>query len=151
MKKLLCRNKVKTLGKGLVAALLLTGLVAMFGCSMVQDAFVPCNIEQEAIVYSGQKPTSWVPWTTLYDGNRILEWIDFNHLQYQLACNRMKEDDKLVHGKIVGRLTVSIDQSTSFKSKVFSPTGAIGMAFPALFAGTFGALFINTPKKKKVV
>ena len=142
---------MKKFGKGLVAMLLLTGLVAMFGCALVQDALVPCNIEQEAIVYSGQKPTSWVPWTTLYDGNRILEWIEFNHLQYQLACDRMKEDDKLMHGKIVGRLSVSINQSTQFKSKVFSSTGVIGMAFPALAAGTFGALFINTGKKKKVV
>lgn len=141
---------MKKFGKGLLAMLLLTGLVAMFGCALVQDAVIPCNIEQDAIKYSGQEPTSWVPWTTLYDGNRILEWIEFNHLQYQLACDRMKEDDKLMHGKIAGRLSISIDQSTSFKSKVFSSTGVIGLAFPTLMAGTFGALFINTGKKKKV-
>lgn len=139
---------MKKFGKGLVAMLLLTGLVAMFGCALVQDAVVPLNIEQEAIEYSGQEPTSWVPWTTLYDGNRILEWIEFNHLQYQLACDRMKEDDKLIHGKIVGRLNVSIDQADSFKSKVFSPDGAIAMAFPMLFGGAFGALFIKRPGDK---
>lgn len=140
---------MRKFGKTLVAMLLLTGLVAMFGCALVQDAIVPCNIEQDAITYSGQKATSWVPWTTLYDGERILEWVEFNHVQYQLACDRMKEDDKLMHCKIVGRLTVSVDQAEAFKGKVFSPDGAIAMAFPMLFGGAFGALFINTGKKKK--
>ena len=141
--------KMKRFGKGIMAFVLLTGLVAMFGCSLVQDAIMPNVIEREAIVYSGQKATSWVPWTTVLDGERILEWVEFNHIQYQTACDRMKEDDKLLHGKIVDRQTRHNQQAVEFKNKIFSPNGVVGMAFPALFAGTFGAMFINTPKKKR--
>lgn len=140
---------MKKFGKGLLAMLLLTGLAVMFGCALVQDAVIPCHINQEAIDYAGIKPTSYVPWTTLHDAQRIRDYVNYNHIQYQNAMERLKKDDRLSHAFVLDGLNYNIDDSLVLKKKVFSPTGAIGLAFPALAAGTFGAMYINTGKKKK--
>lgn len=141
---------MKKFGKSLIGLALVVGLLAIFGCSMVKDVVTPCHIDKQAINYSGVEPTSYVPYTSVYDAKRVLAHIDFNHTEFQLMYARMAQDDKLQHNFLVPRLEANVTEAIVFQNKVFSPTGAIGLAFPALVAGTFGALFINTGKKKVV-
>jgi len=138
-------------GKGLIGLMLVIGLLAMFGCSMVQDAITPCHIDEAAVKYANVEATSYVPYTSVYDAKRVLAHIDFNHAVLQLGYARLSQDDKLKRNFLVPRLEADVTDAVNFQKKVFRPTGAIGLAFPALFAGTFGAMFINTPKKKKEV
>ena len=140
---------MKKFGKNLIGLGLIIGLLALFGCSMVKDAIMPCHIDEQAINYAGVEPTSYVPYTSVYDAKRVLAHIGFNHTVLQLEYARLAQNDKLQHNFLVPRLEAYVTDAVVFQNKVFSPTGAIGLAFPALAAGTFGALFINTGKKKK--
>ena len=144
---------MKKFGKSFIGLMLVVGLLAIFGCSMVKDVVTPCHIDEEAINYSGVEPTSYVPYTSVYDAHRVLAYIDFNHTALQLQYARLAQDDKLQHNFLVPRLEANVTDAVVFQNKIFSPTGAIGLAFPALAAGTFGALFIKRPgdEKKKVV
>ena len=143
---------MKKFGKSLIGLVLVVGLLAMFGCSLVQDTITPCHVGEEAIEYAGIKGTSYVPWTTVFDAKRVRDYMNFNHVQYQTAYDRAKQDDTLRYTFISDGLNVHIADATALQQKIFSPTGAIGLAFPALFAGTLGALFIKRPgdEKKKV-
>jgi hypothetical protein len=140
---------MKRIGKGLILTICIVGLLALFGCSMVQDIATLCHIDETAVEYSETTKTSYLPWTTVYDAKRVLAHINYKHQQLQLAYERMKVDDNLRHAFLTGNLELNIADAVAFQQKVFNPAGPIGLGLTTLFGGTIGALFINTPKKKK--
>lgn len=141
---------MKKFSKSFLGLVLVAGLLAIFTGACVQDIITPCHINESAIEYAGIEATSYAPWTTVWDAKRVRDYMNFNHVQYQNAMNRLKDDDNIRHAFELDNLNVTLADSQAWQKKVFSPTGVIGLAFPALAAGTFGALFINTGKKKKV-
>lgn len=142
-------TKMRKIGKGLVVLVCVVGLVGMFGCSGFQDILTPCHINEAAIEYAGIPGTSYMPWTSVWDASRVLSHMNYNHSVYQISYERMKQDDNLQHSFLYGNLEVNIADARSFQEQLFDPSGPIGLAIPMLFGGTLGALFINTPKKKK--
>ena len=142
---------MKKFGKSLIGLVLVVGLLAIFTGACVQDIITPCHISEDVIKYSGIEPTSYAPWTTVWDAKRVRDYMNFNHVQYQNACERLKQDDSLSHAFLLGSLNVTIADATAFQKQVFSPTSAIGLAFPALFAGTFCSLFVSKPSDKKKI
>lgn len=120
----------------------------MFGCSAFQDLATPCHIDERAIEYSDVEPTSYLPWTTLWDAQRLRKEIIFRHDGLQNIYRRLQEDDNMLVGHVLDVLDVSVADAGTFKDKVFNPSGPIGMLLPTLFGGTIGAMFINTGKKK---
>ena len=140
---------MKKFGKALVTLICIVGLIIMFGCAGLQDLVVPCHIDENAIEYSEQKPTSYLPWTTVFDAERIRAYVDYKHLDFQKTLKDMLAGDNLVYDFYTDQLNSSIADARQLQQKLFNPNGSIGMAITALFGGTIGAMFINTPKKKE--
>jgi hypothetical protein len=138
---------MKKLSKALVTLVCVIGLVIMFGCAGLQDLVIPCHIDEGVIEYSQQPATSYLPWTTVFDAERIRAYTDYTHLDYQKSLKDLLEDDNLQYSFYTDRLISSIADARQLQQKLFDPNGSIGMAITALFGGTIGALFINTPKK----
>ena len=141
-------KSLRKIGKGLVVLVCVVVLVVMFGCSGFQDILTPCHIDETAIGYANIESTSYMPWTTVWDANRVLFHMNYNHNVLQISYERMKQDDNLQHSFLCGSLELNIVDAESFQEKLFDPSGPIGLAIPMLFGGTLGALFINVPKKK---
>ena len=141
---------MKKLGKSVVVLVCVVGLVVMFGCAAFQDLATPCHIDEQAIKYADVEPTSYLPWTTLWDAQRLRKDIIFKHDQLQVVYQRLQEDDAMLVGYVLDTLDVSIVSAGEFKENVFNPSGPIGLLIPTLFGGTIGAMFFNTPKKKVV-
>jgi len=139
--------------KTLLVALVVTLLLGFMGCVGFQDAITPCQINEDAIEYSGQEATSYAPWTTVWDAKRIRSYLNFNHIQYQNACNRLKQDDSLTHAFLLDGVDTSIADSAQFQETVFNPSGPVGLLVSGLGFGTLGALLIKRPgdKSKKEV
>jgi len=140
---------MKRFGKMLVMLFCVLGLVIFFGCSAFQDIVIPTHIDENAISYSGQEATSYVPWTTLFDAKRIESYVNFNHLNTQAVYQNLLEQDNRDYSFYIDSVATSIANANDFKHKVFDPSGPIGAMIPLLFGGTIGAMFINTPKKGK--
>lgn len=143
-------KRLTTISKGLVTLVCIIGLVIMFGCAGLQDLVVPCHIDENVIEYSGQEATSYLPWTTVFDAERIKSYMDYNHidLQHYYKCEIEKDTMKYNFYSSIHNLDIS--DARQLQQKLFDPNGSIGMAIVALFGTTIGALFINTPKKKGV-
>jgi hypothetical protein len=134
--------------KGLVTLVCIVGLVIIFGCASFQDLATPCHINEDVIKYSGQPATSYLPWTTVFDAERIKAYMDYEHLDTQKMWDEMKLQDMRKYSFLTERIDVGITDGRQLQQKLFDPNGSIGMAIVALFGGTIGAMFINTGKVK---
>ncbi|KKM08284.1 hypothetical protein LCGC14_1725370 [marine sediment metagenome] len=127
----------------LVSASIL-GLAIMFGCAAFQDAIVPCYISPDALDYADANATTFLPWTTLFDARRIDRFMDFRHLWIQA-------EDNLQYNFLKGLNAFHIRGSEELKTILFSPTGPIGLAFPALAGGALGTYLFSKPKDKRKI
>lgn len=140
---------MKKFGRALLMLICVTGLVVIFSAGCLQNLSIPTHIDERAIDYSEVSPTSYLPWTTLWDAQRIRKEILYKHGRLQVVYKRLQEDDTAKVTHIIGGLDTNIGEAQTMKEKLFNPNGSVGMAMTALFGGTIGAFFINTPKKKK--
>lgn len=135
--------------KALIVVFCTIGLVALFGCSAVMDLATPCHIEPDLIKYVDEKPTSYLPFTTLWDAERLGSKFDYLHQVKQIDYQRLAEDDNIFVDYITsvqGRHIVSAKQ---FQKTVYTPNGPVGLALTTLFGGTLGAVLIPRPGDKK--
>lgn len=139
---------MKRLSRALITLICIVGLVVMFGCAGLQDVVTPCHINEDVIEYSGQGATSYLPWTTVFDAERIKAYADFEHLDLQAFFDTAKAQDRREYTFLTDRLDIGIADARQLQQKLFNPNGSIGMAITALFGGTIGAMFINIPKKE---
>lgn len=123
-------------------------LVVVFGCSMVQDAITPCFIEPRAIDYSGEKSTSFVPYTTLLDAERIDSVINYKHIEKQVEYLYASEADVRLVSWIQGRSTLHKAAAQEFKQNFFSPTGPMGLLLAGVPCFGLGAMLISKKSDK---
>ena len=122
---------MKKILMGVVGLLLLT----LLGCSAVLDAISPCYIPPMAIEYSKTDATSFLPYTTLWDSERVM-----------LRMGWEWEKAKLKHGFIKKITLTSQDVARKFQVNVISPaiTAVFGSSTLAL-----GWLGMSKPDDKK--
>lgn len=120
-------------------------LVTFFGCAMFQDALTPCYIEPDAIVYTGEEPTSLMPWTSLWDADRIDRAMDYIYKANLLKYARSIEDENVRYAFIKGTQAIHTQGAREFQQTIFSTDGPIGLAIVGLGFGTLGALGIKRP------
>lgn len=106
-------------------------LLILIGCAAMQDAITPCTIENKTVNYAMQvdpnlRPTSWMPWTTLRDAERIEGLVDYAHIGNQIFYERMKEDDSRLFDYITERQSIHKQAAVEFRKEVFTPEGAVG-------------------------
>ncbi len=121
--------------KKLIIWLCVLGLTIILGCSSVKDAITPCYIPPTVIdsVDVDLPLIPWMPFTSLFDARYVKTKMYYQYLLYN------------------NLMTTSIGASERFQQMVFSPTGPIGLMFPALTAGTLGALLFSKPEDKKKI
>ncbi len=134
--------------KGLVTLVCIVGLVIIFGCASFQDLATPAHINEHVIEYSGQPATSYLPWTTIFDAERIKAYTDHKHLRIQKWYDELKAQDARQYSFLTERIDVGINNARQLQQKLFDPNGSIGMAVVALFGGTIGSLLIKRPGDK---
>lgn len=134
--------------KAFLVVLFATLILAFVGCTGFQDILTPCHISEDVIEYSGQEATSYMPWTSVWDAKRIRAYLNFNHIQFQNACERLKQDDSLTHAFLLDSVDTNIADSVQFQATVFNPTGPLGALLLAGGGLGIGALAIKRPGDK---
>jgi len=120
------------------------GLTIILGCSSFQDAVTPCYISPAALEYADVEPTTFLPFTTLFDARRVDFRVDFVHTVNQTT-------DRLKYEFLKGLSAFHISGAEQLQATVFSPSGPIGLLLPTLMGGTLGALLISKPDDKKKI
>lgn len=124
-------------------------LIMFFGASCIQDAIVPMEIPPDAIEYTGEPTTIYVPWTTIHDGNRIQRKMEYIHLTKQEAAKRLSEDDNMFYDYINNNMTINMENAQQTKAAVFDPTGPLALMFPAL-AGLGLGRYMKSPREQEL-
>ena len=104
-------------------------LVTVLGCSLFVDAITPCYIPPELAKVIDESPTSFLPYTTVFDAQRMLRKINY-----------------LTEGLVIG-----VGAARELQSNVLNPTGPLGLLLVGGPALTIGALGISKPKDKKKI
>jgi len=131
----------------LFAGFLVLFLIVFIGVGCIQDAIVPCEIDQDAIEYTGEAPTMYAPWTTIHDGNRIKRKMEYIHLTKQETAKRLSEDDTMFYDYINNNMTINLDNAQQIKDAVFDPTGPLAMMLPALMGMGLGR-YMKSPREQ---
>ena len=120
--------------------------VALVGCSAMMDAVTPCVIEPGIIDYSGIDDASqFLPFTTLWDAERIDRAADHCHLVNQTSIARKIEDDTIRYDFLKKINTLNIANARQLEESIFSAESPVGLGLSMLLGGTFGALAIKRP------
>ncbi len=122
---------LKKIGYGLVALV----LMALVGCSAMLDAITPAYIPPKNIKYGEIKPTSFLPFTTLWDSQRVGRAVDLKYQIYNIDYRFMKQETQL-HEAAARELQVKIIQPAI--------TGLVGSG-----ALAFGWLGMKRPGDEK--
>ena len=141
---------MKKLLRSIVMLVCVVGLITIFSGGCLQDLVTPCHINEDAIEYSSTEPTSYLPWTTVWDAHRIKDYIELQHKRTQLIYKRLQQDDTLTYSFVINAVDISLIEAEVLQKKLFDPNGSVGMLMATLFGGTIGTFFLNTPKKKTV-
>jgi len=140
---------IKTFLKVSLLSLPVLALVIFMGCSMVQSAIIPCYIDPNQIEYTGEKATSFLPYTTLFDAQRIDNAMDYVHQTKQVRYARFAEDDNLETTHLKSLSTVYIADAQELKNIVFSPESPLGLLLPSGLSLLAGATLLSKPSDKK--
>ena len=128
----------------IILSIVILGLAVLFGGACFQEIITPCYISPISLEYANVNATSLLPWTTLFDAKRVDRMVDFKHTWNQ-ATDTLKY--KLTKG--LNALHISIGEE--LKATLFSPTGPIGLMFPALGGTAIGTFLLSKPKDKKKI
>ena len=70
-------------------------LVTLLGCSALLDVITPCFISPDAIDYAGTEPKTFMPFTSLWDSERIVRLVDWEWQKKQLKYGFIKKISQL--------------------------------------------------------
>jgi hypothetical protein len=122
--------------------------IGFLGCISLQDIATPCVIEPAAAEYAKVKPTSFLPWTTLYDAKRVTLHMDYQHQLKQIELMRDLQDDDLHVTFIRDAHVAHVEAAKEFRDSAFSPESTGSLLASGLGFGTLGALLIKRPGDK---
>lgn len=136
--------------KMLVGVLILF-VVALVSTSCIQDAVTPMYIDPEVGEYAGEDMTSWLPWTTIWDGDRLAAKMKFLHESNLIELERAAENDVRYYGHLNGALILSRTDATTIRDAVFSPDGPLGALLLGLPTFGLGALLMSKPDDRRKI
>lgn len=135
----------------LLVGVLVLFMITLVGSSCVQDLIVPAYIDENAIAYSGEEPTMFTPYTSLWDLQRIERSVDHVHFRTQKEIVRMAEDDSGHYGYLKEAMLIGVMSAQELKSAIFSPSGPLGALLIGLPTFGLGAMLISKPEDKKKI
>lgn len=135
----------------MLVALSVLLLVALIGCSGFQDGIVPCWIEQRVGDYTGEPMTSALPYTTIADAKRQMDFMQYVHDTKQLGFLRLSENDVRFVRQMNKIQTGHLDRAQELRDNVFFPTGPGGLLLAMLPALAIGKYGLSNPSDKKKI
>jgi len=135
----------------ILIALVSALLIVFFGCSAMMDGVTPCYINEDIKDYTEEPLTSFLPYTTLWDANRLDRVMDFKYLINQKAYERLAEDEGYTYNFLKNDLLISKAGAQELQDTLFDPAGPIGLLLPLIGGGTLGALLLSKPGDKKKI
>ena len=132
----------------LFTLVLAAALVTVLGCAAWMEGVTPAHIDAAAIEYADTEPTSYLPYTSLWDARRIKRALDFMHLSEQTRIARDLEDDKMRYRYLDNAMQENIASAEELRNTLFSSTGPVSMLSAALGLG-LGAYLIPRPSDRK--
>ena len=133
----------------LLVGVLVLFVVALVSTSCIQDAVIPMYINPDVGEYAGENMTSWLPWTTIWDGDRLAAKMKFLHEANLIELERAAEDDTKYYGFLNDALVLDRADAVTIKNAVFSPEGPLGMLLLGLPTFGLGAMLMSKPSDKK--
>lgn len=124
----------------IIAWICIIGLTAILGCASFQDALTPCYISPACLEYADAEPTTFLPFTTLFDARRIDMKMDFRYAIGEVEYKFLK-----------GLNTFHTSAAEQLQARIFSPEGPIGLLFPAITGGVLGTYLFSKPDDKKKI
>ena len=112
-------------------------LLALLGCSAMLDAITPCYIPPMTIEYAKAEPTTFMPFTTLWDSQRIDRLAAWEFQKEQIKYGFIKELSQ-IHQFAAKEL----------QTKFMMPAISGLMSMGALGVGWFG---MSKPSDKKKI
>ena len=125
------------------------GLAVMYGCAGFQDALTPCFVEPAAVEDANVPPTIFLPYTSVWDSERVHRKLDHVFELRQLGLARLIEDAELRHLYLKNAEQYHLAAARELQVTLFSPAGSLGMLVPSLLGGTLGAILIPRPGDEK--
>lgn len=126
-------------------------LIAIFGCASMQNVVTPMYINPEVGEYTGEEMTSWMPWTTIWDGDRLAAKMKFLHESNLIELERAAENDIRHYGFLNNALILNRKDAVEVRDAAFSPTGPGGLLLAGLPMLGIGAMCISKPGDKKKI
>ncbi len=77
--------------KKLIIAVAGVAAILLLGCSAILDGITPCYIDPEAVLYSGLEPSLFLPFTTLWDSQRVSRGMDLQFAFAQMKYGFLKD------------------------------------------------------------
>ena len=133
----------------LLVGVLVLFVAALVSTSCIQDAVTPCYIDPDIGEYTGDNMTSWLPWTSIWDADRLAAKMKFLHDANLTELERAAEDDTKYYGFLNDALILDRADAVIIKNTVFSPEGGLGSLLLAGSGFGLGSLLISKPEDKK--
>ena len=133
----------------LLVGVLILFVVTLVSTSCIQDAVTPCYIDPDIGEYTGDNMTSWLPWTSIWDADRLAAKMKFLHDANLTELERAAEDDTKYYGFLNDALILDRADAVIIKNTVFSPEGPLGMLLSGLPMFGLGAMLLSKPSDKK--
>jgi hypothetical protein len=126
-------------------------LVALIGCSTFQDSIIPCWIEERVGNYTEEPMTSILPYTTIADAERQMDFMQYVHETKQLGYLRLSEDDERFVQQMNKIQTDHLIRAQELRDNIFNEDGAGGLLLSTLLGGTLGWTLLSKPSDKKEI
>ena len=135
----------------LLVGVLVLFVVVLIGTSCIQNAVTPCYIDPEIGEYTGEDMTSWMPWTSIWDADRLAAKMKFLHESNLIELDRAKENDTRYYGFLNNALILSRADAVEVQNAIFDPSGPVGMLLAGLPMFGLGAMLIRKPGDGKLI
>lgn len=104
-------------------------LFLVMSCSLMMDAVTPCYIPKELAKTIDEPLTSLMPYTSIFDAERILRKVEY----------------------LTGGLQLGLISARELQQNVFNPAGPLGLLLVGSPAFALGSFLVSKPKDKKII
>lgn len=121
----------------------------LIGCSAWMEGITPAYIDSDAITYSGEKPTIFTPWTSLWDLRRMDRALDHMHYRNQKEIARELQDDQDQYKYLKDAMQINMMSAEQLRDTLFSPEGGLISLILAGSGFGLGSMLLSKPGDKK--
>jgi hypothetical protein len=133
----------------LVVVLLGALITFMAGCAALQNKITYAYIDPNAIEYSDVEVKEFLPYTTIWDLDKVERGIEYKHYLEVVRLHREIEDNDFLKNWFKDSLNISRQDAVELRDNLFSAGGPASILLTALPGLGIGWLALSKPSDKK--